>query len=487
MRPQLALILTLGLSGFLVWQDSRKEPKVSAAMWIPVLWIFFISSMFVTQWLGVLGIMGGGGDAAMEDGSPLDAAFFLLLIVAGIVVLARRNFSVSTFAQNNVWLAVFLVYCFLAVTWSDFPFVAFKRWIKTLGHPVMALLILTESHPKEAVKRVLARAAALTIPLSICFIKYFPDLGRGYDNWTGEAFNKGITLNKNELGYSCLIYGATYFWNVLTARRILSWKARWHDYFLSGVMIFLICWLFVNSDSATSRSCTAIAVAIMLASGTPLVPKKYLGTFTVVILGTAWGAETFFHIYEQVVVGVLGRNPTLTDRTEVWGDVLAMKINPILGAGFESFWLGPRLEAMWAKWWWHPTQAHNGYIETYLNLGVVGLFLLAGVLISTFRKSQNEMLRDLDFGRFRLAFLFAILFYNYTEAAFKGVHFVWTMFHLIAIDYPLATALQPAKAVEPAAVTACTATVAAARPGRSDAPPWTRVTIPNQPWHRRHT
>jgi hypothetical protein len=43
---------------------------------------------------------------------------------------------------------------------------------------------------------------------------------------------------------------------------------------------------------------------------------------------------------------------------------------------------------------------------------------------------------DFDFARLRLGFLFAILFYNYTEAAFKAVHLVWTIFHIIAIDYP---------------------------------------------------
>jgi exopolysaccharide production protein ExoQ len=129
----------------------------------------------------------------------------------------------------------------------------------------------------------------------------------------------------------------------------------------------------------------------------------------------------------------------------VWGDVLAIADSPILGTGFESFWLGDRLDRMWQKWWWHPIQAHNGYIETYINLGGVGVLLLGGMMIATFYKAKGEMLRDLDFGRFRLGVLVAVIVYNYTEATFKGVHLVWTMFYLIAIDYPLLDA-----AVEPA-------------------------------------
>jgi len=46
------------------------------------------------------------------------------------------------------------------------------------------------------------------------------------------------------------------------------------------------------------------------------------------------------------------------------------------------------------------------------------------------------LLSDPLFARLRLAFWFAIVFFNYTEAAFKGVHFIWTIFYLIAMDYP---------------------------------------------------
>ena len=126
----------------------------------------------------------------------------------------------------------------------------------------------------------------------------------------------------------------------------------------------------------------------------------------------------------------------MTDRTYVWADAIALQDRPFLGVGFESFWLGPRLEALWAKWWWRPNQAHNGYIETYLNLGLVGVFLLLAVVVSTFRKISKQFSTNFDFARLRLTFLVAILAFNFTEAGFKAVHFVWTMFYIIALDYP---------------------------------------------------
>jgi hypothetical protein len=116
----------------------------------------------------------------------------------------------------------------------------------------------------------------------------------------------------------------------------------------------------------------------------------------------------------------------------IWTDLLTYPINPVLGAGFESFWLGERLEVLWEKWWWQTNQAHNGYIEIYLKLGLVGLVMLGGWIISGFRNAKYELLQDSGFGRLRIAFWAVILVYNYTEATFKAVSFVWTIFHIIS-------------------------------------------------------
>ena len=54
--------------------------------------------------------------------------------------------------------------------------------------------------------------------------------------------------------------------------------------------------------------------------------------------------------------------------------LIEMAPNALVGAGFESFWLGPRLsKVMTAFPNLHVNEAHNGYIEVYLNLGVIGL------------------------------------------------------------------------------------------------------------------
>jgi len=61
---------------------------------------------------------------------------------------------------------------------------------------------------------------------------------------------------------------------------------------------------------------------------------------------------------------------------------------------------------------------------------------LIGLIIATYRKARLELLRNFEFGRLRLAFLAAVVVYNWTEATFKALHPIWFVFYIIALDYP---------------------------------------------------
>ena len=100
--------------------------------------------------------------------------------------------------------------------------------------------------------------------------------------------------------------------------------------------------------------------------------------------------------------------------------------------------MGDRIRRFFELYRWHANEAHNGYLETYLNLGLIGLFLMIGLFIATFWKSRRELFTNFQFGRFRLGLLVAIIVYNWTEAAFKNVSPTWFIFYIIALDNPMA-------------------------------------------------
>lgn len=431
MPPSLATALTLIGVLYLLRRDAQRGETRSSALWLPVMWLGITGSRFVSQWMD----LGNSYGDNVTEGSLVDAAYFATLIAAGLWTLYQRGVRAGEVIRANGWIFAFMAYGLLSVLWSDFPLIAGKRWIKTLGHPVMALIILTEPDPAAALRTVLKRCAFILLPLSVLFIKYLPQYGRGFDEWNGEAVNNGVGLTKNDLGYLCMVSGILFTWNLLTVRRLNDKAQRRFEIGLSVVFLWMTAWLLLTSNSQTSLVTMVVGVSVLLALGFPFVSKRYFVTYVMVIVVVAFGLNAAFDLYRNIIV-MLGRNPSLTDRTAVWADVLALQNRPLLGYGFESFWLGDRLLAMWDKWWWRPTQAHNGYIETYLNLGFVGLGLLAALLLSTLRRISRQLLTDFDFARLRLALLFAILFFNYTEAAFKAVHFIWTIFFIIAMEPP---------------------------------------------------
>ena len=95
-----------------------------------------------------------------------------------------------------------------------------------------------------------------------------------------------------------------------------------------------------------------------------------------------------------------------------------------------------RLRKIGELYWWQANEAHNGYLETYLNLGLIGLFILVGWIVATFRKSRLEFLGNFEFGRFRLSYFAAAVIYNWTESGFRSLHPIWFVFFIIAMDYP---------------------------------------------------
>jgi exopolysaccharide production protein ExoQ len=299
----------------------------------------------------------------------------------------------------------------------------------------------------EAVSRLMKRCAYVMLPISILFIKYFPDLGRLYDQWEGQAMYTGIATNKNELGFDCWILGTVLFWHLLQA---LQWKAgriKREELLLCAGLLCMDLWLLKMSHSASSFIALVLAAGIMLFLGIRWVDKRRVGAYISVgiMVGTLAGMGlglfgSFIHL--------LGRNETFTGRTDIWHILWNWPVNPLVGTGYESFWLGDRREAVQNI---YPglNEAHNGYLETYLNLGVIGVVITAAILLAAYGKSRRELFRNFEFGRLRLAYLVSFIVYNWTEAAFRLNAFPFFMFFLVAIDLPKSRKVVPERVKAP--------------------------------------
>jgi exopolysaccharide production protein ExoQ len=396
----------------------------SWSLWIVLAWVFILGTRPISAWFGV-GIQVENPQDYLE-GSPLDRNMFTLLIFLGLLVLVRRRVEWGKFIDSNRWFFAFFVYGAVSVIWSDYPFVSFKRLMKELGCVVMVLIILTESKPVQAFRAVLARFTYLAVLLSVVFIKYFPETGRYYNRWTWEYAYGGITQSKNELGIILFVCGLFLIWEVMQIRAAGGFRTDKQDLISRIALLSMMVWLMGKAQSSTSTVSLILGGGVLLLMRLPSARRQveYLGIYCLLIFVLTLFLYSVPGVFDSVV-GIFGRDTTLTGRTDMWNDLLKEPVNPIIGTGYQSFWLGPGAERMWERYYFHPTQAHNGYLETYLNGGLVGLCLLLALIISTGRHVKEEVLLGDPFGMLLLSFLATIVLYNLAEATLGGFNILW--------------------------------------------------------------
>lgn len=427
-----ALIYAIGVL-VLLWLDRDRNARTSPALWLPVLWVCIAGSRLVSQWLNPSSGVGpdtAGAERYLE-GNPLDRNILTGMLVIAIVILIGRGRKVLTLLKANWPILVFFLYCGVSVVWSDYPDVAFKRWTKSLADLAMVLIILTEANRTAAIQRFLAWSGFVLLPASIVMIKYYPDLGRTYDRWAGTMAVTGVATDKNMLGLVCLIFGLGAVWRVTLALQEGVRKSA-GPLFAQTVLLLATLWLLYRANSITSISCFVFGSGLMVLTSAPKLARKRAVIHLLVVGTLAVSVSALFLNFGSGLVETVGRNSTLTGRTDLWKHLLATNTNPLLGTGFGSFWLGPRLERLWAIYWWHPNESHNGYLEIYLNLGWMGLLLLGVLIVSGYRHVIDMLRQESGVGKLCLAYFVAGLAYNFTEAGFKTMNLVWIAF-LLAI------------------------------------------------------
>jgi exopolysaccharide production protein ExoQ len=418
----------LSFIGYLFWLDvGKREQQIS---WVPLVWMFLAGSRWVSSWFSLSEPLTSVD--AYAEGSPVDRAVFFALIVWGVIVLARRNLNWSELMRRNVWIALYLLYCLASVVWTDEPFILVKRWIKDLGNPIMALVILTEIRPYQALGMTLRRLAFLLLPLSVMFIRYYPELGRTY-HADGSPMYTGVGHQKNDLGLMCLMAGLYFAWKLLQRRDGREAAGPFDRYDL--LLVGMLAWLLRMSDSQTSFACLMAGIGVMLLSRLKVVWRKPSRLVPLLAVGVLLyvSLDSMFEV-KNAILELLGRDPSLTNRVELWDVVLSQEVNSIVGAGFMSFWAGDRMRAIWAALGSGINQAHNGYLEQYLNLGYVGVAFIAMIMLATLVKIRNRLDVDPSGALLRLCLLIAAILYNYTEASFYGISNMWVGLLVAALD-----------------------------------------------------
>jgi exopolysaccharide production protein ExoQ len=447
------LICTIGIAG-LFFLDRDKSVSNSKALWVPVLWLWIVGSRPVSAWLAIGSGSSQSGIDATLDGNPVEAFIFEFLIAIAIAVLIRRNKQTKAFLKVSGPILLFLLYCLISTTWSPYPVSAFKRWTKDVGDLAMVLVILTDPQPMAALRRVFSRLGFFVFPFSIALIRY-TDLGRAYDP-DGGVMNTGVTQNKNTLGLITFTLALGALWNVRALVMDKSAPNRGRRLVAQGTLLVFGLVVLEMAHSATSVACFALGALLMLVTGLRVIGSRPARVQAVCLTIVFAGGLAFLSGVGANVSQALGRGTDLTGRTEIWAAAIPAVPNTLIGAGYESFWNGyghivtRKLEEQGYFNIRNLVSAHNGYIQIYLDLGWVGICMIAVILISGYRRACAAFRCNPEFGSLALAYIATAAIYSITEAGFRVMTPTWIFLQLAVVGASGAVAgLLDSKAEEP--------------------------------------
>ena len=275
------------------------------------------------------------------DGSPFDAAVFGLLLAVAIVVLISRRRRTQALLLSSWPILVYFLFCLISVVWSSHSDVSLKRWIKAVGDLAMVSIIATDLHPVAALRRLVSRVGFLLFPTSVLFIKYFGDLGRGYTS-DGLPMNTGVTTNKNTLGVVVLVISLVVLSNV---RSLLMQKDQFHRVrrlSAQGILLAFGVTLLLMAQSSTCKACFALGSFLIIVSNFRSI-RRQPARLHALCLATLLVAGSALFFGQEGVANALGRESSISGRTDIWNAVLPAVPNSVVGAGFESFWISPNV------------------------------------------------------------------------------------------------------------------------------------------------
>ncbi len=398
--------------------DSPSQPAPLGERGFVVLFLVLLTGAFVNLFISPEQILEPG------EGMPgMRYMWAVMYLITLVLWLRHCKGSLRLLLQERTML--FLVaFAIVSVVWSDSPETTLRRGIALVGTSLMALYFAARFKFREQLQLLV-----WTFGICIVFSFLFGWLHWGHSVDDIEGAWYGIYTQRNSLG-SMMVFGALLFLIWARVRHADKWIA-----WLLAAMSFVLILLSGSKTSLVAFSILLLSIPMVRLIRTFEKAGSVILVVAVLLLGLGWWVGTSF----DAVTEAMGRDSSLTGRTELWGASILIGIErPWLGYGYNAFWLG--LEGQSADVWqivgWPAPSAHNGLLEIWLDLGLVGLAAAVFSFGASVRKAFHLIRETTGWeSAWPLLFLVVLFLMNLTESVFfEGNSIYWFLYMVIALD-----------------------------------------------------
>lgn len=340
---------------------------------------------------------------------PIGAGIVMVVLLLaacaiGIPMIAKRQ--PHPFAWRRLpWAALgYASFALLSVAWSQWRLPTITTWVLLAAVTVNALLLAHVLTWHEIVrslgsafKWIVGLSLALELWVSVVIrhplLPNFLTLPDGdvdphwywvRDNLVDGGRIQGIVGNSNVLAIVCLFA-------IITFGVQIAQNTRWRV--THALWLVVAAYLMVRASSATAYLCAVAAAVVLLvallirrtrAPGGRARIYATCGAIVAVVV-------TAVIVFREPLFTALGRGADLTGRTDlIWTKVLERAgHHPIVGNGFSSPWIptDPAFDRWIVDHDITVFHAHNMWLDVLMQLGIIGLVLMAVAYLSLLWRS----------------------------------------------------------------------------------------------------
>ncbi len=368
---------------------SRELPPGNAGKPSVWVWVIIAFALIIQQgaFIEMPALVGTPANGVPSDANVYNTAgiaissstigMLCFLIVADLGYLARKNIL------SLIYIALVLI----SVGWSIHPDLTLRRAFGYVLSMAIAAYLVAAFDDVQRMKLVSAGFAVAAVG-SFAYVAAFPNDGI-MNIITLEGTWRGVFTHKNVLGPVMSVAAFTEIY-VLTAT---GGRPRWR-FILLGMYLALVM---------LSRSATAILLCTTFTASAVLYliwnrDRLLAMVAGLILLLTAFLAVFVLVINPEFALGLLGKDASLTGRTELWqGVVRLIGDRPILGYGYRSMWsAGDSYRVLMDELTggWGVTSSHNAFLEITLELGLLGMTVILLIIAAAIWRSIQCCLRS---------------------------------------------------------------------------------------------
>jgi O-antigen ligase len=425
-NPVILLILAaIGIVFFLLGIHLSNKKNINLGLRQAVIFLFLLTGFNLT----VPPFVYLYPDALTGFDKTIGSAIFQLGIYAFTVFILRSWFALLPhrilLLFKNPFLGLFIIFSTLSCLWSETLDLSLRSGLVFLSVSIVSAHIardLTWQALAQLLRRLIFGAAIFSFLLAV----FMPS----------TAFNEkglqGIFPFPIKLG-TCMALGIALWFSYLLEQQKERWK-------VIGIMIFLMMPLVLSQSGQGIITCFALVSLVGLMKVlkqaeklAPVVILFYLATS--ILVGES--ANTVI----PKIFGSLGKDTTLTGRTDFWPQLIERlgQHNLLLGYGINGFWQPWRgasnpATGIFNSSGFVPPHAHNGFIDLALSMGLIGFILFSvSFLLGLSQAVQYFLTSKTSDSNLPLILLVYVIFSNISETQLVGSNYIWILYVITLI------------------------------------------------------